>query len=226
MAYLSKHIKKISSSINAREGCDVNLVDEHVLKLYHKGKLLHEFICINSNLNEIVIGWLVCKAYIKSVDEINTLSFDNDNHVVYVDFNKRQENNNQFNSHNVAYEDKWIFDLVNAFQEGTSVHKLTSGTHCCILSIKGKITIVREDIGRHNAIDKVVGYIYLNNISQQDCIIFSSGRVSSDVVKKLINAKIPVLVSKSVTSYQAADIAKGKLTLICRAWPDSFEIYS
>ena len=225
--YVNRNIELVSANGDPSKTCEVSLVDEHNLKLYVNGKLKKEFICLNENLDDIVLGWLIGKNFIRNQSQIVNKEYKNNNIEVYVEIKSTDKANEEIeNFSKVEFRDKWIFDIVNEFLEGTKIHKHTSGTHCCILSIKGKTALKIEDIGRHNAIDKVIGYIYKNNIVVSDCMLFTSGRISTDLVEKVINARIPILVSKSVTSFQAAEMAKGRLHLICKAWPDSFEIYS
>ncbi|MDO5328973.1 MAG: formate dehydrogenase accessory sulfurtransferase FdhD [Coriobacteriia bacterium] len=212
---------KIISNNGKSRSSEVQVVEEHNLDLYVNGQLKKTFICINEDLDEIVIGWLIGKALINNYSDIKNINFKDSE--VFVETNQKLSVKKQKDE--LKYKDVWIFDLVNDFHKGTSIHKKTSGTHCAILSVNGKITQVREDIGRHNAVDKIIGYIYKNNIDVNKCIIFTSGRVSSDLSRKIVNAQIPVFVSKSVTSYQAVEIAKGNYHLICKAWPDSFEVY-
>ena len=83
-----------------------------------------------------------------------------------------------------------------------------------------------EDIGRHNALDKCIGYALLEQLELSECILFTTGRVPTDMVQKVIAAGIPVLASKAVPTDQAIELAKKyRLNLICRAWPDRIEIY-
>ena len=116
--------------------------------------------------------------------------------------------------------------LIGKFRENASLHRQTKGTHSCYLSHRGIYQGVFEDIGRHNALDKAVGYALINGLSFQDCILFTTGRVPVDMVKKAVTAGIPVLVSKAVPTMDAVEMAKRyHLTLICKAWPDSYELY-
>jgi FdhD protein len=125
------------------------------------------------------------------------------------------------------WKPEWVFDLADHFASGTKIHKITRGTHGCYLSVRGEVVYVCEDIGRHNALDKAIGCIALRGYEKKDCILFTTGRVPTDMVKKVILSKIPVLVSKSTPTNEAVDLAKRyNLTLICNAWPDQYEIYS
>ena len=99
--------------------------------------------------------------------------------------------------------------------------------HAAYLYKDGKVVTLFEDIGRHNALDKIIGYIYLNNIKSEDCIVFTTGRVPVDMVRKAIYAKLGALVSKAVPTVDAVSLAKEyNLNLICRAWQDSFQIFN
>jgi len=120
-----------------------------------------------------------------------------------------------------------IFELSKEFAEGARLHDLTGATHICILAGESGVLFKCEDIGRHNAVDKAVGYALLNGIDLSRCMLFTSGRVPVDMAEKVIRAGIPVLVSKSVPTADSVEMAnKYGLKLICKAWPDRCEIYT
>ncbi len=125
------------------------------------------------------------------------------------------------------YEEKWIFQMANTFVNGGIIHQKTKGAHSCIVAIAGKIVFSCEDIGRHNAMDKAIGYIYKNQLIPTDCILFTTGRIPTEMAIKAIRAGIPILATKAVPTDKALELAqKYKLQLLCKAWPDSFEVFS
>jgi FdhD protein len=84
-----------------------------------------------------------------------------------------------------------------------------------------------EDISRHSAIDKAIGYGILHDTDLTQCMIYSSGRVQADTVHKLVNAGVPILISKSVPTLQAIELAKDKgITIIGKAWPDGYKVFT
>ena len=120
-----------------------------------------------------------------------------------------------------------VFRLAEKFREDGALHRNTSGTHSCYIRLGDGRILSFEDIGRHNAIDKAIGFALLNDIPLSECLLYTSGRVPVDMVQKVISAGIPVLVSKAVPTAESVELAQQYgLTLICRAYPDQFEIYS
>lgn len=124
------------------------------------------------------------------------------------------------------FRPEWIFSLAEAFHQDSKIHRRTSGTHACYLASQGRILYSAEDIGRHNAMDKAIGAAALQGLDPGRCILFTTGRVPADMVRKAITAGFPILASKSVPTDASIALAKQyNLTLICRAWPDSYEVF-
>lgn len=99
-----------------------------------------------------------------------------------------------------------MFDLMNGKQ---STFKLSGGSHAAAVFNKtGELICVMEDIGRHNAVDKVIGYLLNNNLLDNAQFLTVSGRISYEIVSKAFAAKIPVLAAVSAPSSLAVDFAK------------------
>lgn len=84
----------------------------------------------------------------------------------------------------------------------------TGCAHSCALVYEGKVVCCIEDIGRHNALDKVIGYALKNQISLKNSYIFTSGRISKDYLQKVIAAGIPMAVSRAAVTANAVELAK------------------
>lgn len=83
----------------------------------------------------------------------------------------------------------------------------TGGMQACALAAGGTVRIVREDVGRHNAVDKVLGRAWLDGLDTHGAVLLSTGRVSYEMAVKAAKAGVPVVASKSAVTDLAADIA-------------------
>ena len=84
-----------------------------------------------------------------------------------------------------------------------------------------------EDVGRHNAIDKIAGYMFLNNISPTDKIFYTTGRLTSEMVIKSVQMGIPIVISRSGFTAWGVELARqAQLTLIGRSKGKKFIILS
>lgn len=90
-----------------------------------------------------------------------------------------------------------VFSLVEDFVQRSSVFKTTGGVHSAALCDAKSILIFSEDIGRHNAIDRIFGECLLKDIPTDNRFIITSGRVSSEILLKVAKRNIPILISKS-----------------------------
>lgn len=109
----------------------------------------------------------------------------------------------------------------------SDLHKMTGGTHIVALAGTQGIITVAEDIGRHNALDRVIGYALRNEIDRSMAFIIVSGRVSSEMARKCLVANIPVIVSRGATTTLAVDVAgKNGLTVIGFARGSKMNVYT
>ncbi len=90
-----------------------------------------------------------------------------------------------------------IFALAKKFQLSSETYRSTGGVHSAALCNNTGILVFAEDIGRHNAIDKIFGRCLLDGIPTDDCMIITSGRIASEILLKVARRHIPLIISKS-----------------------------
>lgn len=125
------------------------------------------------------------------------------------------------------YHYSYLLSLINKFNKMSETFSKTGGVHSCALADQEKIILFEEDIGRHNALDKIVGYSVLNDISLDDKILLTSGRLSSEMVTKVIKGKFGYLLSRSAPTDKAIELSKKfNLNLIGFARGNRMNIYN
>lgn len=98
--------------------------------------------------------------------------------------------------------------MADAFLQDMPLHRQTGATHSSFLMADGEILFRCEDIGRHNALDKAIGYGSRNGLDLKNAVLFTSGRIPTDMVMKTVRAGIPVLAGRSVPTKEAVELAR------------------
>lgn len=120
-----------------------------------------------------------------------------------------------------------IEKLLKEFEKRSQLFRKTGGTHSAALADKKRILLFSEDIGRHNAIDKVLGESLMKQVPLEDKILISSGRISSDILLKSWRGKISLIVSRSAPTSLAIELAeKTGITIVGFARGKRMNIYS
>ncbi len=117
--------------------------------------------------------------------------------------------------------------LFRRFQSASELYKLTGCVHSAALSDEKEILCLAEDIGRHNAVDKIIGYAILENIPFEGKIMLASGRLSSEIVSKCAKWGIPMVASRTSPTSLAVDIAeKSGVTVVGFIRADRLNVYT
>ncbi len=112
----------------------------------------------------------------------------------------------------------WLYALTKTVNTTPSLYLEAGAIHGCVLCQQDQPLLFMEDVGRHNAVDKIAGYMYLNGMSGADKIFYTTGRLTSEMVIKTVQMGIPILVSRSGFTAWGVDLARQVgLTLIGRA---------
>jgi FdhD protein len=121
----------------------------------------------------------------------------------------------------------WIYTLSKKITAEPSLYLEAGAIHGCVLCEDDRPLVYMEDVGRHNAVDKIAGYMFLNDISPQGKIFYTTGRLTSEMVIKTVQMGIPVLVSRSGFTAWGVELArKVGLTLVGRAKGKRFVVLS
>ena len=120
-----------------------------------------------------------------------------------------------------------IFELMRAFQRVSGLFRSTGGVHSAAACDFQRLILHRDDIGRHNAVDKVFGRCLLADIPTRDRVLLTTGRVSSDILVKTALREVPILVSRSAPTSLAVELAsRVGMTLVGFARGERLNIYA
>jgi FdhD protein len=112
----------------------------------------------------------------------------------------------------------WIYALSRQINLTPSLYLEAGAIHGCVLCEGDRPLLYMEDVGRHNAVDKIAGYMFLKGIGPEHKIFYTTGRLTSEMVIKTVQMRIPILISRSGFTAWGVDLArKADLTLIGRA---------
>ncbi len=226
----SFRITKIRDGI--KDSVDDLVAEEVPFTINLRDKELVTLLCSPLALEDLARGFLFTSGLIKDSSEIKEIVIDNErwscrieaaNHggddLVFkrlytsgcgrgtlfynaLDIMHRSKIISQFQT-----ESALLAGLMPEFQKRSDIYLKTGGVHSAALADGSDILIFREDIGRHNAIDKVIGAALSENISFEDKILVTSGRISSDVIFKVKRCGVPVIISRSAPTNQAVRLA-------------------
>lgn len=245
---------QLSRDGQAREQSGV-LLSEHRTDIYINERLTMKLVCIPEHLPELVMGRLLTEGIIRTADDVKSIRICEHGARASIFLHNATPKNNAADdfveltpssctSNHVLNDDfqtckclspvtpipwkaSWIFSLADRFAEGMPLHRETWCTHSCFLAMEDRLLFQCEDIGRHNALDKAIGYALLHEIDLTRCVIYSSGRIPTDMAEKAIRAGVPILSSKASPTREAVKLAKQyHLTLACNARRDGMRLYA
>ena len=244
-------IIRIDSS--GRKNCQDEVSDEIPLTIHLDGKELLTLLCSPDSLKEFSAGFLYSAGIIKSINDIGTITIDSQKWISHVELKNKTDtqklmfkrmytsgcgrgvlfyntldllHRRKVNSNLKIHSDK-ITELMASFQNSSAAFKQTGGVHSCALSDGEDILIFKEDIGRHNALDKAIGAALFKDLDMRKLIILTSGRVSSEIVLKVSKTRSPFLISRSAPTDQAVKLSGDlNLTLVGFVRGERMNVYT
>ncbi len=218
------------------------LQEESRVDVFVNGVAAMQIACSANHPRELAVGRLYTEGVIRTVKEVDRVSIrpgsarvDVSLKASAIDFARNGADRPRRAPPEalppLAWSPAQVFALAAEFETDKTSHARTRGVHSAYLAPREgngtrlNLLCMREDIGRHNAFDKVVGWALLNGVDLRGCMLFTSGRVPTDMVMKAIRSKIPVLVSKAVATDETVALARRYgLTLLCTATSHSFDV--
>ncbi|MEA1966304.1 MAG: formate dehydrogenase accessory sulfurtransferase FdhD [Euryarchaeota archaeon] len=191
---------------------------EESFRIYLNNEFIGELVATPYQLEELGAGHVVCEGLASGVSGVQVSGDEIRVHAETPDEKCTTKSS-------VTIEKEHIREVMDSII--SEIWERTGGAHCSVLFSDGRLIARSEDIGRHNTVDKVVGYAILKNIDLSTCVLGCSGRQPAMMVSKVANAGIPIVISRSAPTdkgIRTADLAG--VTLICFARENRFTVYA
>jgi len=221
---------------------EINVIEERPLSIYLNSQEIVTAMTIGDHPKYLALGFLKNQKLIKEDDKITGIDFDDETRTVVVrtenESNYEQKIKKKIRTSGCAVgtvfgdmmesveeiilpESKikisWLYDLAKEISQINSLYLEVGAIHGTVLCFENKPLIYMEDVGRHNAVDKVAGWLFSTKTNPEDKILYTTGRLTSEMVVKCANMGIPALVSRSGFTAWGVELAKlTNMTLIGR----------
>lgn len=120
-----------------------------------------------------------------------------------------------------------IYQVLDGLAEYNQMYKQAGAVHGCALCTAGQVEVFIEDVGRHNAVDAISGWMWLNNVSGDGKIFYTTGRLTSEMVIKIAQMEVPLLLSRSGVTEMGLRLAKQiGIGMVARAKGKHFLVYN
>jgi FdhD protein len=222
---------------------EIRVPVERALTLYLNAQEIVTMMTINDYPEYLALGYLLNQNMLKPTDVVTEVEYDDDLQVVVV---RTQQGTNfeqklkkktltsgcaqgtAFGDLMEAIEDvqlpqvklrtSWIYQMTHEINTKPSLYLTAGAIHGCVLCREGTPICYMEDVGRHNAVDKIAGWMYRHGVQAADKIFYTTGRLTSEMVIKTVRMGIPILISRSGFTSWGVELARhAGLILIGRA---------
>ena len=220
------------------------VVVERPLTLFLNGQEIVTMMTIGDHPDYLAVGYLLNQNMLRADDEITGIDYDAELETVVVRTKRRTDFEKKLRKKTLTsgcaqgtvfgdlmekFEDvrlpadavlktSWLYALTRKINTAPSLYLAAGAIHGCVLCEEDRPLLYMEDVGRHNAIDKIAGYMHRHGISPAGKIFYTTGRLTSEMVIKTVQMRIPILISRSGFTAWGVELArKAGLTLIGRA---------
>ena len=220
------------------------VVAEKAVTLFLNNQEIVTAMTVGDYLEELAVGFLFNQNMISQEDKIEAIDYDEELSVIVVrtdtktNFEEKLQSKIRTSgcaqgtiygdmvdkfysiklSENSTISKSQIINLSKKINTTPSLYLKAGAIHGCVLAIGDEPLIYMEDIGRHNAVDKISGVMFQNKITAADKVFYTTGRLTSEMVLKTVIMGLPILISRSGFTEAGVSLArKAGLTLIGRA---------
>ena len=230
-----------------------NIAAERALTIYLNKREIVTLMTLGTQPELLVLGWLRNQRLVQSIEQVRSIQVDWDVEAVAVTTHELVDGLDEKLSKKtvttgcgqgtvygdmmaglhkiklpkVELKQSMIYGLLNTLSQHNEIYKKAGAVHGCALCRETQNMRFVEDVGRHNAVDAIAGYMWLHDISGADKIFYTTGRLTSEMVIKVAQMGIPVLLSRSGATQMGYEIAKQLgVVLISRAKGKHFLVYN
>jgi FdhD protein len=222
---------------------ETRVVTERALTLYLNAQEIVTMMTIGDHPDALALGYLLNQNMLKRGDIVEAVDYDEELEVVVVRtpartnfeeklkkktltsgcaqgtaFGDLMEAIDEIELPKAELRTSWLYALTKKINTTPSLYLEAGAIHGCVLCEADRPLVYMEDVGRHNAVDKVAGWMFRNDVDPARMIFYTTGRLTSEMVIKTVRMGIPVLVSRSGFTEWGVELArKAGLTLIGRA---------
>ncbi|MHA1535924.1 MAG: formate dehydrogenase accessory sulfurtransferase FdhD [Alphaproteobacteria bacterium] len=223
---------------------ETSVVVERPLTLFLNGQEIVTMMTIADYPDYLAVGFLLNQNMLQADDEITGIDYDDELEVVVVRTKRQTDYEEKLKKKvrtsgcaqgtvfgdlmekfetvtldkDARLKTSWLYALTKKINTMPSLYLEAGAIHGCVLCEEDRPLIYMEDVGRHNAIDKIAGYMFLKGLGPEGKIFYTTGRLTSEMVIKAVQMGVPILISRSGFTAWGVELARqADLTLIGRA---------